>query len=195
MCDFDFLNEKFFGKSDEELFRIFPDDDKKLTALLTPRYMRLIKAKAFSMAKGNYSDTEDLVQEGFLGFMNAVSAYNPEKNTKFSTFAEVCITNKMKTALMKIKKNNMDSIEDIDMSGEQYSETPESQLMLRESVREIYDILSSKLSKREWDVFHLFVSGETYEQISVQLGIKIKAVDNAVQRIRRKLKPMLKQIK
>ena len=43
--------------------------------------MRLIKAKAFSMAKGNYSDTEDLVQEGFLGFMNAVSAYNPSFRT------------------------------------------------------------------------------------------------------------------
>lgn len=186
MSEFDFLDEKFFGKSDEELFKIFPDDDKKLTALLTPRYMKLIKAKAFSMAGGNYSDMEDLVQEGFLGFMNAVSAYDTEKNIKFSTFAEVCITNKMKTALIRNRKNNMDSIEDIDISSQ--TETPENQLILRENVREIYDILSSKLSKREWDVFHLFVSGETYEQISIQLGINIKAVDNAIQRIRRKLK-------
>ncbi|MDO5560311.1 MAG: sigma-70 family RNA polymerase sigma factor [Oscillospiraceae bacterium] len=172
--------------TDEELLERIDTLEGSVKELLK-RYSPKIRIKARSMTRSQ-DDTEDLIQEGFLGLLSAVAWYDKSKNVKFCTYAEICIVNKMKTAL---KKNNR-KITQVNSLEESVAEAdlndPEIIYLRKERISEFYMKLSDVLSNKELEVFRLFLKGSTYEQMACQLNIPHKAVDNAMQRVRRKLK-------
>lgn len=189
--------------NDEELWRLTVSGDSRAEEELIERYTRLVRicARPYFLAGG---DSEDLTQEGLLGLLNAIRSYNPESGVKFRPFAEVCIRNRILEAVRSASRKKHDplnggvSLEYVILSEEEarqstevkpevFSRSPEEQVLARESEKEFYSTFSRCLSSFETDVLFLFLDGLTYRQIAERSGRTEKAVDNAVQRIRRKL--------
>lgn len=171
--------------TDEELVVCCRSDEKYIYSLIA-RYVPLVKSRASCFSGGASSDIDDLMQEGFLGLIGAIRSYNPEKESSFATYANVCVTNKMRSALSKTKTNDIPAEEDGD--GEPDINTPETIFFEKESNTEIEKVMSTHLSEKERTIFRLFLQGSTYEQIAVKLDTNTKTVDNALQRVRKKLK-------
>ena len=174
--------------SDEQL-ALEAKGDKQAAAELLTRYVCLIESKAKKLASFL---SDDLAQEGFMGLLNAVESFDENKNVKFSTYANVCIKNKMISAFDKQKNiHGTDIDEMISEQADVPENIPENILVEKERMNEIYDKIISALSEQEWRVFQLFLTGLAYNQIALELNCPVKAVDNAMQRVRRKLKALL----
>lgn len=160
---------------------------KRAVSTLISRYLRLVRKRAYGYAR-DYAEPEDLAQEGFLSFLNAVNSFDPERGAKFSSFADVCVTNGIRSAAMKLKKDAGESLaDDLEENAEDGS-SPENIWFEKEKILGIYDEIESLLSKREWDIFRLYLGGLSYREIAVRLDIPLKSVDNAVFRVRKKLR-------
>ena len=187
--DFD-LNE-FCGKTDEKLAALAKENERAANALLL-RYSRLIIIKSALLAGAN-ADSDDLQQEGLIGLYSAVFAYRPEKNVKFSTFAETCIVRRMLSYLRRTGKypvcENLDDQVDLpsDVSD------PERILLNKEYFTELWQVVNQQLSKTELEVFSSVVAGDSYRETAGKLGITEKAVDNAMQRARRKIRACMNE--
>lgn len=181
---------EFSDLSDEEL-AVKAKDDRQATAELLSRYIFSIEARARNFAM---SFSEDLIQEGFIGLLNAVENYDEGKNVKFATYANVCIRNKMISAFEKhagvVREENREASDEEIVHDP--DEIPENIVVEKERLKEIYSKIISALSEQEWKVFQLFLTGLTYNQIALELKVSPKTVDNAMQRVRRKLKSVLR---
>lgn len=174
--------------SDEELAEKCSEANNQAAYIseLVVRYFAFIKKKAgeFCSLPANY---DDLVQEGMLGFMNAVKHFDENRSSKFSSFAYSCVVNRIKTAA---SKQNMDcECSDNSEQGEDIF-NPESMLIRRE----LLTSMEKSLSSREYSIFRLYMSGLSYSEIADKMSISSKSVDNAVQRVRRKLRAELDNI-
>lgn len=176
---------------------------------LVSRYMRLVRicARPLFLAGG---ESEDLIQEGMFGLLSAVRQYNNEHNASFKTFAEWCIRNRLRSAVKSASSlkhdplNNRVPLESIlsDESqtqavacAELFQKSPEEQVLAREKKKyteQLYLSLVSMLSKYEKAVLTYYLEGLSYKEIAKLTGKGDKAVDNAIQRIRRKTAQMLK---
>lgn len=176
---------------------------------LVSRYMRLVRicARPLFLAGG---ESEDLIQEGMFGLLSAVRQYNNEHNASFKTFAEWCIRNRLRSAVKSASSlkhdplNNRVPLESIlsDESqtqavacAELFQKSPEEQVLARENKKyteQLYLSLVSMLSKYEKAVLTYYLEGLSYKEIAKLTGKGDKAVDNAIQRIRRKTTQMLK---
>lgn len=189
--------------TDEELQSMAVNGDACAQEELIERYSRLVKicARPYFLAGG---DSEDLIQEGMLGLLSAIRSYEPESGTAFRPFAEVCIRNRIRQAVRSASRKKHDplnggvSLEYVILSEEEpelsasvqpewFRRLPEEQVLARESEKEFYSTFSRCLSSFETEVLFHFLDGLSYKQIAVEVGRSEKAVDNAVQRIRRKL--------
>lgn len=194
MLDLDFNLNDFCSKCDDEL-AVIAKTDKSAAAVLVSRYSKLILVKSEIYAKSG-ADRDDLNQEGLFGLLSAVSSFNPEKGVKFSTYAEVCIRNRMKTFLSKAQKaaSGIQNIDDIaEKSYLSVDETPESILLDKEYFSELFSGIYSVLSPAELKVFNLCLQGESYKSAAQKLGITEKSVDNAMQRARKKIRALIQQ--
>ena len=162
------------------------------------RYHRLISEMARSFA-GNPSDCEDYAQEGFLGLLAAASSYQPDGAASFRTYAAVCIRNRMRSAFKKqhpdFAGEQMQSAVSLDDPEQSFGDlladgedSPEQVYLEKERIAELYERIASVLSRQELEIFHLSVSGLSYEEIAKRQGISVKSVDNAIQRASRKLR-------
>ena len=148
-------------------------------------------------------DAEDLIQEGMIGVVKAISRFNPEKDTSFKTFAFTCIKNKLYSAIKNAAGskhsplNNYIPFEvplfysDDDFRGAnsiaiQTTEDPVEQIIGRKAFKELSQTLEGILSRFELQVLNLYLEGLSYSEISEKTLKPQKSVDNAVQRIRRK---------
>lgn len=176
---------------------------------LVSRYMRLVRicARPLFLAGG---ESEDLIQEGMFGLLSAVRQYNNEHNASFKTFAEWCIRNRLRSAVKSASSlkhdplNNRVPLESIlsDESqtqavacAELFQKSPEEQVLARENKKyteQLYLSLVSMLSKYEKAVLTYYLEGLSYKEIAKLTGKGDKAVDNAIQRIKRKTAQMLK---
>lgn len=160
---------------------------KLAVSTLISRYMRLVRKKAYGFAR-DYAEPEDLAQEGFLSFLNAVNSFDLKRGSKFSSFADACVTNGIKSAAVRMRKNaGQGSAENFEENAEDNS-SPENIWFEKEKMLGIYDEIKSLLSNLEWDIFRLYLSGLSYGEISERLDIPLKSVDNAVFRVRKKLR-------
>lgn len=157
---------------------------KRAVSTLISRYLRLVRKRAYGFSR-DYAEPEDLAQEGFLSFLNAVNSFDPSRGAKFSAFADVCVTNGIKTAAMKLKKNAGENLAE---ENAEDASSPENIWFEKEKMLGLYDEIESLLSKREWDIFRLYLVGLSYREIGDRLGIPVKSVDNAVFRVRKKLR-------
>ncbi len=184
--------------TDEQLQRLAAAGDQEAEAVLAERYARLVRACARPcfLAGG---DSEDLIQEGMIGLLSAMRMYDAEKSASFRTFAEVCIRNRIASALRSAVRKKHEplnsglSLEDVlsdeslSLGNQAFQRVPEEQVLARESAQEFQSTYWRCLSKFEAQVLRAYLRGYSYSEIASALGRDPKAVDNAVQRIRRKL--------
>lgn len=175
----------FSALTDEELAELCREQlsQQALCALIV-RYEKLIKSLAFRLAAGS-ADADDFVQEGFLALLDAVRTFDPARGATFFTYSHVCIANRMTTARIKSDRTVIPPVEEPEPEDHL---TPLSILLEKERANELETSVANLLSPRELDVFRLFLSGSTYDQMARRLNISSKTVDNALQRVRRKLK-------
>lgn len=194
---------------DSALQKLAADDDSYAEEELVSRYMRLVRicARPLFLAGG---ESEDLIQEGMFGLLSAVRQYDSKHNASFKTFAEWCIRNRLRSAVKSASSlkhdplNNRVPLESIlsDESqtqavacAELFQKSPEEQVLARENKKyteQLYLSLVSMLSKYEKAVLTYYLEGLSYKEIAKLTGKGDKAVDNAIQRIRRKTAQMLK---
>ncbi len=190
---------------DKELQSLASSGDREAEETLAGRYLRLVRACArpFFLAGG---DSEDLIQEGTFGLLSAIRQYRADVGASFKTFAEHCIRMRLLSAIKSASQLKHFPLND-GVSLEQLSEDPGAQLsaipeisrrspeelvLERESKEELYAAFSKCLSRFELKVLDLYLDGLSYREIADILGKSAKSVDNAVQRIRRKLTRNLK---
>lgn len=165
--------------------------DEKNSALIISKYLPVIKMKA-DMLKNNRVEADDLVSEGFLGLLGAIRSFNSEKGS-FGAFANVCISNKMKNALMRTGNGSIASPSDFDFSEiEDNNPGTEELVIARELNSELSEKISAVLSGMEKDAFFLYLSAFSYQQIAKRLDVSIKSVDNAISRAKTKLRNYFK---
>lgn len=186
-------NVNVYGSmSDEELAGRAVSDKLACEALIL-RYTKLIfvKAAAFSASE---ADRDDLCQEGLMALLKAISSYDAGRNAKFSTFAEVCIVNQMRTVRARAAKAPAvcENIDDVSEEVLSEGETPESIYMNKEFFSELRYAVENELSGTERQVFDSVIRGASYRETAAKLGISEKSVDNAMQRARRKIRAYLK---
>ena len=159
-------------------------------AVLISRYIPLINKYAFQFSK--ILDFDDLVQEGSLGLLDAISSFRPDKDVKFSTYAAVCIRNKMLKAVEKASSQKSGALigsVSLDQMPERADDlTPENIFIGKESLDAVMDDVKKVLSPLERRILFSHLGGLDYKTIAQNLKISQKSVDNALQRVRRKLK-------
>lgn len=177
------------SRTDEELAAL-AENNFEAEGVLLSRYLRLIRYYA-----GRYAingDVDDLVQEGLIALLAAMPQYDPAKGCHFSSFAQVCITNRMRSFVRRELLNPAPAeelITDLEAQGKFVDpDTPESILLEKESFREARMQVMALLSDREWEILQCMLDGATYAEAAVKLGLTVKAVDNAMQRIRKKMR-------
>lgn len=187
--------------SDQELQAYAAAGDPDAEEALAERYVRSVRicARPLFLAGG---DSEDLIQEGMLGLLSAIRQYDPSANVPFKTYAELCINRRLYSAvksaarLKHLPLNNgvpLDSIlsEESQPQATSYPEAnrriTEEQVLARESEKELHSAFSQYLSGFEAKVLQLYLSGLSYAEMAAQTHKSEKSIDNAVQRIRRKL--------
>lgn len=182
--------------SDEQLCLLAQQGDRNAEEVLVARYFGVVKScsRPYFLAGG---DVEDLIQEGMLGLLNAVRAYNSDRGVPFEAFARMCITRRIYSAVKSASAakheplNHSESIAKTplfdDNSDTAHAATDPAWLVIgREEHREIQQRLMSLLSAFEARVLALYLNGCSYEEMAAEVGKPVKSVDNAIQRIRRK---------
>lgn len=187
--------------SDQALQALAAAGDSGAEEALAERYVRSVRicARPLFLAGG---DSEDLIQEGMLGLLSAIRQYDSSANVPFKAYAELCINRRLYSAvrsatrLKHLPLNNgvpLDSIlsEESQPQATNYPEAnrriTEEQVLARESEKELHSAFSQYLSSFEAKVLQLYLSGLSYAEMAAQTHKSEKSIDNAVQRIRRKL--------
>jgi len=172
---------------------------------LVSEYAWLVRACArpYFLAGG---DSEDLIQEGMLGLLSAIRTYNPDKGAKFTTYAEFCIRRRIYSAIKLASGNKHTPLNSyISLESSQFDESdtqsayflrvPEDKVIAREQAGEVEKLLYGALSRFESGVLELYLDGMSYKDMAVRLGKSDKSIDNAVQRIKKKLSIALQMSK
>lgn len=163
-------------------------NDKSAMSELILLYAKRIQAMVVSMACSP-DDVSDLSQEGLMGLCDAVKNYDATKGTLFTTYANVCIRNNIVSALRKKPAQTDEITEEIqDMS---YAINPEISVLDKVVADELLASIRKNLSDAELKIFDMYLQEMSYETIADRLGIGIKNVDNAMQRVRKKIKKLL----
>lgn len=187
--------------SDIELINCFKAGDEHAFSLLAERYFWLIRTIT-SKYKITGFDRDDLIQEGMLGLFSAVKAYDKNREASFKTFASLCISHRIiklfeRSDNIKGSSNIFISLDDSSINAEKLiaeylpsgenDTDPEELYICKENISSLKKRITDMLSKKEKQVFDLYITGESYGDIAKQLGITVKSVDNAIQRIRTKI--------
>ena len=181
--------------TDEEL-AVLSAHSVEAEAELLKRYFRLVRFHAGRYAS-TPTDADDLTQEGLITLLRVMKEFDASQNKKFSSFAQVCIINKMRS-LVRSQQNialpDEELIQKIEEKGGFInSETPESILMQKESYESCRMQVMALLSDKEWNILQYVLQGASYAETAERLHISVKSVDNAMQRIRRKMRAVQNQ--
>ncbi|MCR5671988.1 MAG: RNA polymerase sporulation sigma factor SigH [Butyrivibrio sp.] len=203
-------NKKYASETDEQLIqRIHDGDEPDMVDHVMNKYKNMVRKKAASMYILG-ADRDDLIQEGMIGLFKAIRDYDFGRDASFSTFAELCISRQMYSAIKALSRkkhaplNNYLSIYAVRESGDSDTEAPfeeilesdassipEQHVIDQENLKDLEDEIERELSDLERQVLELYVTGMSVKEISAVLGRDVKSTDNAMQRIRNKLKKYL----
>ena len=203
------IYERFEAMADEEIVLLAQDADGEALEYLLNKYKNFVRTKARSYFLIG-ADHEDIVQEGMIGLYKAIRDYRTDKQTSFRGFAELCITRQIITAIKTatrqkhIPLNSYISLnrpmyeEDsdrtlLDVIIEDAPSNPEDMLIDREDLMIIEGRIGEMLSDMEKQVLVRYMEGKSYQEISGELGRHVKSIDNALQRIKRKLSRYLEE--
>ena len=188
--------------SDEELWRLAFNGSLDAEEKLVEKFTSLVRACARPCFLVG-GDSEDLIQEGMLGLIAAIRRFDPSHNASFKTYAELCIRTRLYTAIKSASRFKHSPLNDsISLESSQFDEgrtysacylrDPEELVIIRELTDEIFSNLSGSLSKFEKEILGYYLEGLSYVDIALKVSKSVKSVDNAVQRIRKKLAQFLK---
>ena len=195
--------ERFENMPDEEAVALAQSGDGAALEHLLNKYKNFVRTKARSYFLIG-ADHEDIVQEGMIGLYKAIRDFKSEKLTSFRAFAELCVTRQIITAIktatrqkhiplnsyVSLNKPIYDEESDrtlLDVISEDVPSDPEAMLIDREDLSFIEGRIGEMLSDLEKQVLALYMEGKSYVEISAAMGRHVKSVDNALQRIKRKL--------
>ena len=195
--------------TDEQLLARIREGDDEAERLLYERYKQLVRSRAHSYFLIG-ADHEDLVQEGMLGLYKAVCEYDESKSASFKSFAELCITRQILSAIKNATRkkhtplNNYISLNSSPLEGESELTLldtmrsmrvadPEDVVIGRENFERMMLYLEKALSPMERRVLGLYLDGLSYPQIAARIGKPLKSVDNAMQRVKHKLEDFRKK--
>ena len=202
-CEIDQLNS-LSEFSDEALCALAVSGNREAEETLVTRYNRLVRtcARPFFLTGG---DSEDLTQEGMVGLIKAVREYDGEKDASFRTFAEICIRNRLYSVLRSAARdkhkalNQSVSLDTPDFDSNSYTSgpsnlaqrNPEDTMIDREHTAALLAGVRKQLSEFEAKILGYYLDGLSCREIAETVGKTPKSVDNAVQRIRRKVAQQL----
>lgn len=195
--------DSYNQQTDEELLRRMHDGDKKVIDYLMVKYKNLVRKKAKALFLIG-ADNDDLIQEGMIGLFKAIRDYQEEKDSSFYHFAEICISRQMYTAMEASQRkkhaplNSYVSLDEEPGNDGQVPLTevlqsltngnPEDMVIDRENVEAFRKKIESCLSKMEKEVLALTLQGLDYHQVAQIMDKSPKSIDNALQRIKGKLR-------
>lgn len=194
--------DKYKDVTDEQLINLLRGGQTKVMNYLMEKYKNLVRKRANALYLIG-GETEDLIQEGMIGLFKAVQDFRPDKESSFYHFAELCIMRQMYTAVeasQRKKHTPLNTYVPLDAEGENqdgmYLEMdsrfqtldPETLFISQETVRQLLQQANERLSRMERQVLALYLDGMNYRQIAEKMGKTPKSVDNALQRIRSKIK-------
>jgi RNA polymerase sporulation-specific sigma factor len=201
--------ERFGSLSDEQVVEMSHQGDVSAEEYLLDKYKNFVRSKARSYFLVG-ADHEDIVQEGMIGLYKAIRDYRPDKLSSFRAFAELCITRQIITAIKTatrqkhIPLNNYVSLNKplydeesdrtlLDVIVEGRISDPEELIINMENVGNIRSKINEVLSGLEQEVLNAYLDGKSYQEIAEALGRHVKSIDNALQRVKRKLEKYLEE--
>ncbi|MGY0693996.1 RNA polymerase sporulation sigma factor SigH [Virgibacillus sp. FSP13] len=200
-------NRSLHMLDDDEVIQLIQDGNSHALDFLINKYRSFVRAKARTYFLVG-ADKEDIVQEGMIGLYKAIRDFDEDKLSSFKAFAELCITRQIITAIktatrqkhiplnsyVSLDKPIFDEESDrtlLDVIAGSKAIDPQELLVNRERYGDMEDKLSELLSELERKVLNLYLDGQTYQEISVELKRHVKSIDNALQRVKRKLEQLL----
>lgn len=171
--------------SDADLCRAAAEGDGDALSTLLRRYAPLVSERARRIVCHGL-DSDDLYQEGMIALIRAALTYDSTKNASFKTYATTCLLNRFRDLLRKDGGNRL--TESLDETASAPASDPEEQIMLRDELERLRAVMDTALSARERTIITDYLSGLSYEQIAEKNGCDVKSVNNALCRVRRKLK-------
>jgi RNA polymerase sporulation-specific sigma factor len=197
----------FQDKSDEEIIAQAKSGNNRAQEYLITKYGNFVKAKAKSYFLIG-ADKEDIYQEGMIGLYKAIRDFNPEKSTSFKAFAEICVIRQIITAIKTATRQKHIPLNTyISLNKPIYEEEsertlldvlagfkitdPEELMISKEQIEYIEEKISKVLSSLELEVLTSYLDGKSYQEIAIDLEKHSKSIDNALQRVKRKLEKCL----
>ncbi|MGN0517679.1 MAG: sigma-70 family RNA polymerase sigma factor [Acutalibacteraceae bacterium] len=181
-------------RTDVQLIEEMRSGDQSAFEVILQRYSPLIKSYAYKYNIFS-ADNDDYIQEGFIALMSAVNSYSTDKNIPFSTYAAQCVKNRFIDVNRHYSSNKgrtlndyaeLEEISEVDIFDTDAA-NPERIFFERERADNLYRAVRSTFSPLEYQVFVERLNGKQYSEIAQKCNVSVKAVDNAVQRIRKKL--------
>lgn len=190
--------------SDEKAVELAQKGDKRAESLLLERYRGFVgmKTQAYFLVG---AESEDVIQEGMIGLYKAIRDFKEEKHVSFKAFADVCITRQIITAIKTATRqkhvplNNYVSLSNplkedgnqerafVDFIPAEESTDPVQVVIGKEELKNFEENFPEMLSAFEAEVLKSYMQGKSYQDIALGLGCEVKAIDNALQRIKRKM--------
>ena len=186
--------------TDEEIAVLAQQGDSLASEFLLNKYKNFVRSKARSYFLVG-ADHEDIVQEGMIGLFKAFRDFKPDKLSSFRAFAELCITRQKHIPLnsyVSLNKPIYDEESDrtlLDVITEGRATNPEELLIGQEDLSSIEGRIGEALSDLEWEVLTSYLDGKSYQEIAEDLGRHVKSIDNALQRVKRKLERLIEEKK
>ena len=198
---------EFDEKLDEEVVLEAKNGNVRAQEYLISKYENFVKSKAKSYFLIG-ADKEDIYQEGMIGLYKAIRDFKPDKLTSFKAFAELCVTRQIITAIktatrqkhiplntyVSLNKPIYEEESDrtlIDVLSELKITDPEELLIGKEQIKHIEGEMAKVLSDLEMEVLQSYLDGKSYQEIACDLDRQAKSIDNALQRVKRKLEKCL----
>ncbi|MFO7636457.1 MAG: RNA polymerase sporulation sigma factor SigH [Clostridia bacterium] len=198
-----------YGNMEEaKVLALARDGDGLAMEHVLKKYAFLVRGKARAYFLIG-ADREDIIQEGMIGLFKAVKDFDADANPRFSAFADLCITRQVITAIKKATRQKHQPLntsvslskllfedEDktlLDVIGQDESANPEEVLMAKENILALQNRIRSRLSRMENKVLGKYLEGMDYHEIASETGKELKSVDNALQRIKKKIQSILKE--
>lgn len=200
--------QRYEHMSDEQIVALVQGGDTRAEEYLFHKYKNFVRSKARSYFLIG-ADYDDIMQEGMIGMHKAMRDYKPEKLSSFKGFAELCITRQIITAIKTATRQkhiplnfyvslNKPIFDDedrtlFDVVAEKRTADPEELFISQEDLENIENKLGELSSDLEWEVLTSYLQGKSYQEIARDLNRHVKSVDNALQRIKRKLEKYLQE--
>lgn len=199
--------DRFSTMLDEEVVEDARNGDRQALEFLIHKYKNFVRAKARSYFLIG-ADREDIIQEGMIGLYKAIRDYRPDKLSSFRAFAELCITRQIITAIKTATRQKHIPLNSyVSLNKPIYDEEsdrtlmdvlsctkicdPEELIISQEEFSTIEAKIEELLSDLEWEVLTSYLQGKSYQEIAEDLDRHVKSIDNALQRVKRKLERFL----